>query len=80
MFTFADRGETQRPLPTLKSMREEPTATRRSPLRLTMPAKISYGFLILALGLMVTDVCKLVLAPSQAAFASSANVHRNRNF
>jgi hypothetical protein len=33
--------------------------------------KVSYAFLILAIGLMLTDVCRLAWPPSRAAVADS---------
>ena len=34
-------------------------------MQLTIRTKVTYGFLILAFGMMLTDVCKLMRAPSE---------------
>jgi hypothetical protein len=39
---------------------------------------MTYGFLILALGLMVTDFCKLMRAPSTEVIAAANSAHRAR--
>ncbi len=48
-------------------------------MQLTIRTKLTYAFLILAAGLMLTDVCRLMRAPSEPAFAaanSAQHVHR----
>lgn len=55
------------------------SASRRGTMQLTIRTKVTYGFLILAVGLMLTDVCRLMRAPSEPAFAatnSAQHVHR----
>jgi hypothetical protein len=49
-------------------------------MQLTMSSKVTYGVLILALGLMVTDFCRLMRAPSDATFAASNIAHHARKF
>ena len=36
-------------------------------MQLKIRTKFTYGFLVLAFGIMLTDVCRLMLAPSAAA-------------
>jgi hypothetical protein len=47
-------------------------------MQLTMPAKVAYGFLILALGMTLTDICKLMLAPTVAASTKAVTVQHGR--
>jgi hypothetical protein len=42
--------------------------------------KITYAFLILAVGLMLTDLCKLVQAPSEPVFATAERTHQVHKF
>jgi hypothetical protein len=48
-------------------------------MQLTIRTKVTYGFLILAFGLMLTDFCRLMRAPSEApltATSSAQHLHR----
>jgi hypothetical protein len=49
-------------------------------MRLTIRAKFTYGFLMLAFGMMLTDVCKLMLAPSPAALSATGGRQHERKF
>jgi len=49
-------------------------------MQLTIRSKVTYGFLILALGLMVTDFCRLLRAPSDTTFASADTTHHTPKF
>ena len=49
-------------------------------MRLTIQSKVTYGFLILALGLMLTDFCRLVRAPSDAVLAAANTTHQAHKF
>jgi hypothetical protein len=42
--------------------------------------KITYAFLIFAVGLMLTDLCKLVRAPSEPVFATANSTHQVHKF
>jgi hypothetical protein len=42
--------------------------------------KFTYGFLILALGMMVTDCYRLLRAPVDTAFAATSGVQHARRF
>jgi len=39
----------------------------KAAMQLKIRTKFTYGFLVLAFGIMLTDVCRLMLAPSAAA-------------
>jgi hypothetical protein len=39
-------------------------------MQLKIRTKFTYGFLVLAFGIMLTDVCRLMLAPSAAAITA----------
>ncbi len=41
-----------------------------------IPAKVTYGFLILALGMMLTDFCKLMRAPVDGSLTAGNGIHR----
>ena len=41
-------------------------------MQLTIRNKVTYGFLILAFGLMLTDVCRLLRTPSAETFSAGA--------
>jgi hypothetical protein len=49
-------------------------------MQLTIRTKVTYGFLVLAFGMMLTDVCRLMRAPSSAAIASSSSAQHLRKF
>jgi hypothetical protein len=49
-------------------------------MQLTMRTKFTYGFLILAFGLMLTDVCRLVLAPSGEVLSAASGTQYARKF
>ncbi len=49
-------------------------------MRLTIRTKVTYGFLMLAFGMMLTDVCKLMLAPSPAALSATGSTQHARKF
>jgi hypothetical protein len=46
----------------------------------TVRPQITYAFLILAVGLMLTDLCKLVRTPSEPVFATSDRTHQVHKF
>jgi hypothetical protein len=46
----------------------------------TIRTKVSYGFLILAFGLMLTDVCRLAWRPSGAAVSEANSTERPGKF
>jgi hypothetical protein len=53
--------------------------TARPGLPLGLRARVVYGFLILALCLMITDFCRLLRAPVVTPFAAPSNsYHSNR--
>jgi hypothetical protein len=54
------------------------TCPIKGAMQLTMPAKVAYGFLIVALGMMLTDICKLMLAPTVAASTQAVTVQHGR--
>jgi hypothetical protein len=43
-------------------------------------SNITYAFLLLAVGLMVTDLCKLVRAPSEPVFATANSTRQVHKF
>jgi hypothetical protein len=48
-------------------------------MQLTMRTKFTYGLLILAFGMMLTDVCRLLNAPAgQASSAASGTQHARK--
>ena len=49
-------------------------------MQLTIRTKVIYGFLILAVGMMLTDVCKLLRAPSEAPLSAAMRVQHLRRF
>ena len=49
-------------------------------MQLTIRNKVTYGFLILALGLMLTDVCRLLRTPSAETFSAASNATHSRRF
>jgi hypothetical protein len=49
-------------------------------MQLTIRTKVTYGFLILAFGMMLTDVCKLLRAPSDAALSAATSAQHVRRF
>ncbi|HTC91218.1 MAG TPA: hypothetical protein VK686_23095 [Bryobacteraceae bacterium] len=49
-------------------------------MRHMVQPKITYAFLILAVGLMLTDLCKLVRAPSEPVFATADSTHQIHKF
>jgi hypothetical protein len=49
-------------------------------MQLKIQSKVTYGFLILALGLMVTDFCRLMRAPSDTVLAAANTTHHARKF
>ena len=46
----------------------------------TIRNKVTYGFLILALGMMLTDVCRLLRTPSVETFSAANNATHARRF
>jgi hypothetical protein len=48
-------------------------------MRLTMN-KITFGFLILAFGMMLTDCYRLMHAPAEVALSASNSAHSVRKF
>jgi hypothetical protein len=46
----------------------------------TIRTKVTFGFLILAFGMMLTDVCRLMLAPSAAAMSATSAAQHIRKF
>jgi hypothetical protein len=46
----------------------------------TIRNKVTYGFLILALGMMLTDVCRLLRTPSAETFSAANNATHARRF
>jgi hypothetical protein len=53
---------------------------RRTGINPRLQAKLTYGVLILALGLMVTDFCKLMRAPSGDSLANANTTHHAAKF
>jgi hypothetical protein len=49
-------------------------------MRHMVQSKITYAFLILAVGLMLTDLCKLVRAPSEPVYATADRTHQVHKF
>jgi len=49
-------------------------------MQLTIRTKVTYGFLILAFGMMLTDVCKLLRAPSDTGLSVTAGARHVRRF
>jgi hypothetical protein len=45
-------------------------------MQLTVGRNISYAFVVLAVGLMVTDFCRLLREPSDAAFSAANGTHQ----
>jgi len=54
------------------------TAASSSIQRPGLQARVAYGFLILALCLMIADFCRLVRAPHTMPLASSTTYHSTR--
>jgi hypothetical protein len=55
-------------------------ASRKATMQLTIRTKVTYGFLILAFGMLLTDFCKLVRASSDAALTATASTQHARKF
>jgi hypothetical protein len=55
-------------------------ATSTTTMQLTIRTKITYGFLILAFGMMLTDVCKLMRAPLAAELSTSSSTQHLHKF
>lgn len=53
------------------------SAIEKTAMQLTMRTKITCGFVIVAVAMMVTDVCRLVRTPAEPAF-SAASAHHGR--
>jgi hypothetical protein len=51
-----------------------------STMQLKIRTKVTYGFLVLAFGIMLTDVCRLMLAPSAVAMSAASNAQHMRKF
>jgi hypothetical protein len=49
-------------------------------MQLTIQSKVTYGFLILALGLMLTDFCRLMRAPSDTVLSANSAANHARKF
>ena len=49
-------------------------------MQLTIRTKVTYGFLILAFGMMLTDVCKLMRAPLAAELSTSSGTQHLHKF
>jgi hypothetical protein len=49
-------------------------------MQLTIRTKVTYGFLLLAVGLMLTDVCRLMRAPSESALAATNSAQQMHRF
>jgi len=49
-------------------------------MQLRIGTKVTYGFLILALGMMLTDFCRLMLAPSASAMSATISTQHARKF
>jgi hypothetical protein len=49
-------------------------------MQLTIRTKVTYGFLVLAFGMMLTDVCKLMRAPSSTAMAATSSAQHVHKF
>lgn len=49
-------------------------------MQLTIRTKFIYGFLILALGMMLTDVCRLVRASSGGALTVASSAPQVRKY
>ena len=47
-------------------------------LGIAMRIKVTFGFLILAFGLMLTDVCRLALAPAGSASVARVTRHAEK--
>ena len=45
-------------------------------MQLKIRTKFTYGFLVLAFGIMLTDVCRLMLAPSTAAITAVSSAQQ----
>ena len=58
----------------------QPTAEKNSALNTGFRTVIAYGFLILALCLMIADFCRLARAPDATPFAASAHSNRANRF
>jgi hypothetical protein len=49
-------------------------------MRLTLPRNVTYAFLILAVGLMVTDFCRLLRTPLDAPLSAANGTHQVHKF
>lgn len=49
-------------------------------MRLTMQSKVTYGFLILAFGMMLTDCYRLLRSPSEVSMSAATSVQHARKF
>jgi hypothetical protein len=45
-------------------------------MQLKIRTKFTYGFLVLAFGIMLTDVCRLMLAPSATAITAVSSAQQ----
>jgi len=49
-------------------------------MQLTIHSKVTYGVLLLALGLMLTDLGRLLRAPSEATLSAANSTQQVRKF
>jgi hypothetical protein len=49
-------------------------------MQLTFRPNVTYAFVILALGMMLTDFCRLLQTPSTAALSASSKIQHVRKF
>jgi hypothetical protein len=49
-------------------------------MQLTMRTKVTCGFLILALGMMITDCYRLLRAPSDTVISATGDAQDSRKF
>ncbi len=71
--------EARKSMPDFRHICGDRNAYGKGTMQLTIRTKVTYGFLILAFGLMLTDVCRLMRAPSEAplsAASSAPHLHR----
>ncbi len=61
---------------TLDRRRGTRIAIDKTAMQRLIPAKVTYGFLILALGMMLTDFCKLMRAPVDGSLTAGNGIHR----
>jgi hypothetical protein len=58
----------------------DPIALCTTVMQLTMRTKVTCGFLILAVGMMITDCYRLLRAPSDAVISATGDAQHSRKF